>query len=64
MDREGWVSPKQLAVVAKDAAASVEQCIDCGECEEKCPYHLPVPEMLKENAEVFKKFLKEQGLGE
>jgi predicted aldo/keto reductase-like oxidoreductase len=56
-------SPKQLAVVAKEAAASVEQCIDCRECEEKCPYHLPVPEMLKENSEIFKKFLKEHGLG-
>jgi predicted aldo/keto reductase-like oxidoreductase len=29
---------------------------------EKCPYHLPVPDMLKENAEIFKKFLVEHGL--
>jgi predicted aldo/keto reductase-like oxidoreductase len=57
-------SPKQLASMAKDAAASVEQCIDCRECEEKCPYHLPVPEMLQENLEAYKKFLAEQGFGE
>jgi len=30
----------------------------CGEM----PYHLPVPDMLKENADIFKKFLVEQGL--
>ena len=57
-------SPNQLAPMAKDAAASVEQCIDCRECEEKCPYHLPVPEMLQENLEAYKKFLAEQGFGE
>jgi uncharacterized protein len=55
-------SPKQLAFIAKEAVASVEQCADCGECVEKCPYHLPVPDMLKENAEAFKKFLNEHGL--
>jgi len=25
-----------------------ESCADCGECEEKCPYHLPIRKMLKE----------------
>jgi predicted aldo/keto reductase-like oxidoreductase len=55
-------SPKQLAFIAKEAVASVEQCAECGECVEKCPYHLPVPEMLKENAETFKKFMAEHGL--
>ena len=23
-------------------------CTDCGECEEKCPYHLPIREMIAE----------------
>jgi len=27
-------------------------CVDCGECEEKCPYGLPIPEMLKEAADL------------
>jgi uncharacterized protein len=39
----------------------VEQCADCGECVEKCPYHLPVPDMLKENAETFKQFMADHG---
>ena len=55
-------SAKQLVFIAKDAVASVEQCAECGECVEKCPYSLPVPDMLKENAEIFKKFLNEHGL--
>jgi predicted aldo/keto reductase-like oxidoreductase len=57
-------SPKQLVFMAKDAVASVEECVDCGECVEKCPYHLPVPDMLKENVEVFRKFLAEHDFGE
>jgi hypothetical protein len=55
-------SPKQLIFIAKEAVASVEQCADCGECVEKCPYHLPVPDMLKENAETFKKFMADHGV--
>ncbi len=27
---------------------NVEACTECGECEEKCPYHLPIRTMLKE----------------
>ena len=52
-------SPKQLIVIAKEAVSSVEQCVECGECVERCPYALPVPEMLKENVEIFRKFLTE-----
>jgi len=27
----------------------VEQCADCGECEDKCPYALPIREVIAEN---------------
>jgi len=30
--------------------AKVDACIDCGECEEKCPYNLPIRRMLAEAA--------------
>jgi uncharacterized protein len=33
------------------AMAKVTECADCGECEERCPYHLPIREMIKEQAE-------------
>jgi uncharacterized protein len=55
-------SPKQLAVMAKDAVSSAEQCVECGECVERCPYDLPIPEMLKENVETFRKFLASHDL--
>jgi predicted aldo/keto reductase-like oxidoreductase len=28
-------------------------CLECGECEERCPYHLPIREMLVENVAFF-----------
>lgn len=31
--------------------ARADECLDCGECEEKCPYNLPIRKMLKEAAE-------------
>ena len=38
-----------------EAAASAEKCVQCGKCEAKCPYNLPIREMLVENADFFKK---------
>ena len=31
----------------------VSPCIDCGACETRCPYNLPIREMLKKAAEQF-----------
>ena len=31
----------------------VPDCIDCGECEKRCPYHLPIRERIKEAAEKY-----------
>ena len=42
----GWVA---------EAVASAENCSECGECEEKCPYHLPIREMLGENIEFYRR---------
>ena len=37
---------------------SVTECIECGECEEKCPYDLAIIDLLKENLSLYHEFLK------
>jgi predicted aldo/keto reductase-like oxidoreductase len=40
------------------AAQNMEQaglCSDCGKCEERCPFNLPIREMLRENVALFLK---------
>jgi predicted aldo/keto reductase-like oxidoreductase len=33
--------------------ADADNCVECGECEEKCPYGLPIREMIQEHVELF-----------
>jgi predicted aldo/keto reductase-like oxidoreductase len=40
----GWVA---------EAVAKARECAECGECEAKCPYHLPIREMLVESVAFF-----------
>ena len=35
----------------------IEDCIECGQCSEKCPYGLDVPDLLKKNYEDVKEVL-------
>ena len=45
----------------------VPDCIDCGECEERCPYNLPIRERIKEAADTYaaaKKHYMEQQVQE
>lgn len=40
---------------------SVENCTECGECLEKCPYSLPIPDLLKEHLAYFKTLSEDAG---
>jgi predicted aldo/keto reductase-like oxidoreductase len=42
----GWIA---------EAVTSAELCINCRECEEKCPYRLPIQEVLEENQAFFER---------
>ena len=37
----------------KHSAESAKNCDQCGECEEKCPYHIPILEMIVENIKFY-----------
>ena len=37
------------------SGAPASNCVDCGLCEERCPYHLPIRQMLKRVAQTFGK---------
>jgi hypothetical protein len=32
-----------------EAFTKALECTDCGECEERCPYNLPIRDMMKEH---------------
>ena len=35
----------------------IEECLECGQCASRCPYHLDTPTLLKKNLEDYKKIL-------
>jgi predicted aldo/keto reductase-like oxidoreductase len=47
----------------KDAVNKARQCTECGECMTRCPYELPIPELIQANLKwVDKKFKRLQGI--
>ena len=54
---EGYLSRYGLADWARSRYATLtkkaSECIGCGACESRCPYHLPIRSMLQEAAEKF-----------
>jgi len=56
------LSPPVVQGMVKAAMASAENCIECEECLEKCPYSLPIPELLKENLEAYRAYAAQHGL--
>jgi hypothetical protein len=52
------MSPPIAADFARKAMESVKQCVECGECVERCPYDLPIPEILKKHYAMFEQHCK------
>lgn len=54
---DGYLQRYGLGEWAKGRYAAMEKkagdCIGCGACEDRCPYHLPIREMLKKVAQHF-----------
>ena len=49
---QGWLSEHWQAEMAK-----VDDCVECGLCMTRCPYELPIPQLLKANREDYKRVL-------
>lgn len=47
-DLGGWAKDRYSTLAVKASA-----CIECGECETRCPYELPIREMIKKAAQDF-----------
>ncbi len=47
---------KAVGFAAK-TMATVRNCIECGECVTRCPYNLPIPEILKKHLAMYDDFL-------
>ena len=45
---EDWARGRYAGLAVK-----ASECIECGACEERCPYHLPIIEMMEHAAEAF-----------
>jgi predicted aldo/keto reductase-like oxidoreductase len=41
---------------------SAEACTECGECEDRCPFGLPIREMIQEHIDLFHKEMAKSGL--
>jgi predicted aldo/keto reductase-like oxidoreductase len=43
-----WPGERVIQVFG-ERAVTAENCIECGLCEDKCPYGLPIRELIREN---------------
>lgn len=55
------LAPEAAIAMAHAAMESIENCGECGECVEKCPYDLPIPDLLKENLSLYNEYVKQHG---
>jgi len=42
------------------AMETVEQSVECGECEDKCPYNLPITDLLTENLALYREYSRRE----
>ncbi len=47
------MSPAKAVAFAGETMETVRACLDCGECLTRCPYNLPIPDMLREHLEMY-----------
>ena len=55
------LDPNIAIAFTKDAMETVEHCSECGECLEKCPYNLEIPELIREHQTFFNSYVNKHG---
>jgi predicted aldo/keto reductase-like oxidoreductase len=53
------MSPRVAVEFSRPAMESVLLCNDCGTCLDRCPYELPIPDMLKANYDLYERHRSE-----
>lgn len=48
------LAPSGVIKLTRAAMKTIDNCTECDECQDRCPYNLPIPELLKENLVRFK----------
>ena len=56
LKRMGWRPGTDVRIA--EAVEKAESCIECGECEGRCPYHLPIRRLLPERAASLSRLLE------
>jgi predicted aldo/keto reductase-like oxidoreductase len=57
------MGPDKAAGFAAKTMEAARSCIECGECVDRCPYGLPIPEMIKAYLALYDQH-RQQGKGE
>jgi predicted aldo/keto reductase-like oxidoreductase len=56
LKRMGWRPGTEESIA--EAVEKAESCVECGECEGRCPYHLPIRQLLPERAASLSRLLE------
>jgi len=56
-------SEESIGGYVKRTVESAANCIQCGECEAKCPYELPIREMIVEHVELYRREIAKRRTG-
>ena len=54
--------PDMVMKLSEEPMKTAENCVQCGECTEKCPYELPIPDMISKSLKQYWNYRELHGL--